>query len=201
MKVELRSEKLSELRKANYVPGVMYGKSIESTNIKVEKQALFDALSQYGKNMTFKIRLDGKYHHVYIKSVQSRVLKPGEILHFDLHRVTQTEVFQSHIPIEIVNQDKFLNKSLFIELVLNALNAEYSQGHGVQSIQVDVSKLELNDKIFVHDLKVSKDIIIKNDKNDVVLVVKERKMIQEEKEETTPSITTERDVKQDNILA
>jgi len=195
MKVDLRTEKVNELRKQNMVPGVMYGKSIESTNIQVEKQELLDALNTYGKNMTFKIRVDGKYHHVYIKSVQSRVLKPNDILHVDLHRVTPKEIFTSQIPIELVNQDAFLNKAQYVEVVMNHIQAEYSPGHGVQSVIVDVSNLNLNDKILVRDLKLPKGITVKNDLDDVVLLIKERKIVEEDNEETNEmnTISEEKD--------
>lgn len=179
MKVDLRIGKVNELRKQNVVPGVMYGRSIESTNIQVEKQELLNALNEYGKNRTFKIRVDGKYHHVYIKSVQSRILKPNDILHVDLHRVTPKEVFTSQIPIELINQDTFLNKPQFVEVVINHIQAEYSPGQGIQSILVDVSHLDLNDKVLVRDLKIPKGITVKNDLDDVVLLIKERKIVEE----------------------
>ncbi|TNF09280.1 MAG: 50S ribosomal protein L25 [Bacillota bacterium] len=183
MKIELRTERLSEIRNKNLVPGVMYGKSIESTNIQVDKQELLEALETYGKNMTFKARLDGKYHYVYIKSVQSRVLKPKNILHFDLHRVTEKETFTSHIPITVVNFEKFTNKSIHFELVLNQVTAEYTAESGQTTIELDVSKLKLGDKIHVKDLKVSEGVTILNHPEDIVLMIKETRVIEEEKDE------------------
>lgn len=184
MKVELRNEKLSHLRKENYVPGVMYGKSVESTNIKVEKQELLDALANYGKNMTFKIRLDGKYHHVYIKNVQSRVLKPSEILHFDLHRVTAKESITSQIPIELTGQEKFYNQSVYVDLLMNEVTAEYIPGQGQSSIVIDVSNLELGDQVLIKDLETNDKLKIKANPDEVVVSVKERKVVEESVEDT-----------------
>ncbi|MDO9628355.1 MAG: hypothetical protein Q7I99_00520, partial [Acholeplasmataceae bacterium] len=62
MKLELRTNKLSEVRKSNLVPGVMYGRSIESTSVQAEKSEVLEAIKTYGKNKTFKVRVDGKYH-------------------------------------------------------------------------------------------------------------------------------------------
>ena len=185
MKVELRNEKLSQIRKENYVPGVMYGKSIESTNIKVDKQELLDALKLYGKSMTFKIRLDGKYHHVYIKNVQSRVLKPSDILHVDLHRVTAKESITSHIPIELTGQEKFFDQSVYVDLLMNEVIAEYTPGQGLSSITIDVSHLELGDQIFIKDLVTNDKIKIKANPDEVVVSVKERKVVEEPVEDTS----------------
>lgn len=197
MKIELRTERLSEIRKKNLVPGVMYGKSIESTNIQVDQKELLEALDTYGKNMTFKARLDGKYHYVYIKSVQSRILKPKQILHFDLHRVTEKETFTSHIPITVVNFEKFTNKSIHFELVLNQVTAEYTAESGQTDIEIDVSKLNLGDKIHVKDLKVGEGVTILNHPEDIVLMIKETRVVEEEKEEKPVAPVAVEEVKEE----
>jgi large subunit ribosomal protein L25 len=197
MKLEIRTERLSEIRNKNLVPGVMYGKSIDSTNVQVDKQELFQALETYGKSMTFKVRLDNKYHHVYIKNVQSRVLKPKDILHFDLHRVTAKETFSSQIPIHVINQEKFIGGSEHVELMLNEVTAEYTPGSGMSSIEVDVSTLVLGDKVLVKDLKISKDMSIKNNQDDMVLMIKETRVV-EEPEETDEIIEIETVIEEEN---
>lgn len=180
MKIELRqNESLKDIRNQNYVPGVMYGKSMPSTNIKVEKQELLNAIATYGKSMVFKVRLDGKYHHVYIKGVQSKVLKPKEIIHVDLHRVTASEKITNPIPIELKGQEKFHHGSLHIDMNLNEIVAEYSPGQGVSSIVVDVSNLELGDQICVKDLKVDEALTLKDDPNHIILSIRENKVIEE----------------------
>lgn len=78
---------------------------------------------------------------------------------------------------------------------MNHIQAEYSPGHGIQSILVDVSNLNLNDKILVRDLKLPKGITVKNDLDDVVLLIKERKIVEEDNEETNEmnTISEEKD--------
>ena len=173
MKLEHRTEKLRDVRRKLLVPGVMYGKSIDSTSIQVEDKEFKEALKTYGKSMTFKARLDGKYHFVYIKNVQTNILKPSEIIHFDLHRVTAKETITAKIPVHMVGSEVFHNKKLYPELVLNEVTAEYIPGQGVSSIDVDVSKLELGDHILVKDLKLSEGLTLKDDPNHTVIMVKE----------------------------
>ncbi|MBU1143559.1 MAG: 50S ribosomal protein L25 [Firmicutes bacterium] len=184
MKIELRTEKLNELRKENIVPGVMYGRSIDSTSVQAEKNEVLEAIKTYGKNKTFKVRVDGKYHHVYIKNVQSNILNPHDIIHFDLHRVTPKETISTEIPVELKGKEAFYNKTLYASLELSEITAEYIPGSGVSSFDIDVSKLEINDEIKVKDLKVPKGITIKNDPNQTVVLMKEVNIAVEEEEKT-----------------
>ena len=184
MKLELRTEKLNDIRKENLVPGVMYGKSIESTSVQAEKSEVLDAIKTYGKHKTFKVRVDGKYHHVYIKNIQSNILNPHEIIHFDLHRVTPKETMTTQSPVELLGKEAFFNKTLYAELVLSEITAEYNPGSGVSSFDIDVSKLELGDEIKVKDLKVPKGITIKNDPDQIIVMMKEVHVVAEEEEKT-----------------
>jgi large subunit ribosomal protein L25 len=184
MKLEIRTDKLNEIRNKNLVPGVMYGKSIDSTSVQAEKSEVLEAIKTYGKHKTFKVRVDGKYHHVYLKNIQSNILNPHEIIHFDLHRVTPKETMTTQIPVELIGKEVFFNKSLNAELVLSDITAEYNPGSGVSSFDVDVSRLELGDEIKVRDLKVPKGITIKNDLDQTVVIMKEVHIAVEEEEKT-----------------
>jgi len=182
MKLELRTEKLNEIRKENLVPGVMYGKSIESTSVQAEKSEVLAAIKTYGKHKTFKVRVDGKYHYVYLKNIQSNILNPNDIIHFDLHRVTPKETMTTQIPVQLLGKEVFFNDTLYAELILSEITAEYNPGSGVSSFDVDVSKLKLGDEIKVKDLVVPKGIKIKNDLDQTVVMMKEVHLVVEEDE-------------------
>jgi large subunit ribosomal protein L25 len=190
MKLELRTNKLSEVRKANYIPGVMYGRSIESLSIQTEKPEFFEALKTYGKNKTFKVRVDSKYHHVYIKDVQSNVLHPNDIIHFSLHRVTPKESMIMEIPVNLLGKEVFFNDTLFPELVLSEISAEYIAGSGISSFDLDVSKLKLGDEIKIKDLVVPKGVTIKHDLDQTIVVIKEVRLAAEE-EKTVDKVIVE----------
>ncbi len=183
MKLELRTEKLRKVRAAHKIPGVMFGKSIESTSIQVEEKAFKDALKTYGKSMTFEATLDGKKHQVYIQNVSTQVLKPDEVIHFDLHRVSETETISAVLHIVLVGKEVFFDSGLFIHEELSEVHAEFKPGHGISKITVDVSELKEGDIIRVKDLNVPEDVKIKADPEHVVLEIREVKVVPEETEE------------------
>lgn len=179
MKLELRTQPLNRVRAQGLIPGVMYGRSIESTSVQVEDKAFKDALKAFGKNMTFKAKLDGKTHTVYIKNVQRNILKPSEIIHFDLHRISATETITAHIPIVIKGKEIFYQTRAFPQQALSALTAEVSDGSGMQQIEVDVSGLEVGDAIYVKDLILGEGIKIKDDPEHMIVVIKESSVVEE----------------------
>jgi large subunit ribosomal protein L25 len=182
MKLEIRTQKLNIIRKNHLVPGVIFGKSIDSQSIQAENIEVLEAIKTYGMNQVFKVRLDGKYHYVYIKSVQKDILKPNEIIHFSLLRVTPKEVMTQQIPIVLIGKDTFFNQAIYLDLILPMITAEYIYGSGISSFDIDVSKLKTGDEIKVKDLKVPEGITIKNDMDQVILILKDIDRSKEEEE-------------------
>ena len=179
MKLEKRTEKLNRVRAKNLAPGNMFGKSIDSVSVQADQKELSDAIKTYGTNMTFKVTLDGTVHNVYIKNVQSNILKPSTIIHFDLHRVSETETISAQIPIVVVGKEAFFQSRAYPQQTLTSVQAEYTVGHGIQSIEVDVSALEVGDAIHVKDLDVSDKIVLKDDPETLVVAIKESASVEE----------------------
>ena len=64
MKIEKRVEKLNKIRKEGFVPGVIYGKQIESTPIQASYKEVVDAYNQYANTKTFKEKKNSKKNKV-----------------------------------------------------------------------------------------------------------------------------------------
>lgn len=173
MKVNLRTRSLREVRKDRMIPGVMYGKSIESTTIEVDEKAFKEALEEYGKSMTFKVTLDGKKHNVYIKSVQSNILRPHDIIHFELHRIAKDETVSASIPVVILGKEELRKKRLYVQMGLSEISCEYAAGSGIQHFEFDASEMEIDDTVFVKDIEVPKGVTIHEDPEQIVFIVKE----------------------------
>jgi large subunit ribosomal protein L25 len=185
MKITVRTENLRKVRAQNLVPGVMYGRSIDSIAVQVDTKSIQEALKAYGKNMTFQVELDGEVHNVYIKNVQSNILKPSEIIHFDLHCLSASETVSASIPIEILGKEAFYQSRAYPQQGLTSLEAEYAVGFGMSSMEIDISNMQVGDAIYVKDLKVSEGVTLKDDPDQLIIMIKESS---EAEEETTDSI-------------
>lgn len=172
MKLQERKESLRVVRQNQLVPGIMYGKNIEATSVAADYKEFIQHLNEYGKSMTFKVKLDGKTHQVYIKDVQVDPLNQRNIVHFDLIRVTATSTITAEIPVYLDNKEKVESRGMIVQQLLNTVETEYGVGKGIQAFHIDVSGLDQGDALYVKDIEVPEGLkILEGDEKMVVNVV------------------------------
>jgi large subunit ribosomal protein L25 len=179
MKVALRKRSLKEIRKEHLVPGVIYGKSVESTPIEVDEKVLLETLKTYGKNMTFDVSIGRKKHQAYIKHIQSEVLKPNHVIHFELHALAKDETIHASIPVVLIGKEVLENDRLFIQFNTPNIDCEYAPGLAVTHFEFDVSKLKSGDQLHISDLVIPKGITVHHKQDLVILSVKDGVMMED----------------------
>ncbi len=151
------------LRRANRVPGVIYGGGTDPQSITLDGFQLGNALEHeafYSHVLTLKV--DGKAQTAVLKDLQRHPYKPT-IVHADFLRVSAKDTIRMHVPIHYINEDKaygvkqeggqiFHNLS-DIEIACEARNLpEY--------IEVDLTDVHLGQTIHLSDLKLPKGVEI-----------------------------------------
>lgn len=189
MLLKLRKDSPKEVRQNKMVPGVIYGNKFETTSIQVDEKELQQAYNDYGQTVTFKVKLGRKNHLVYIKDLQHDLMNANRIIHFDLLKVSEDAVLTANIPVNFIGREIVEGKRLIVNIVLPTVSAQYPAESGVASFDVDISDLDINDAIYVKDLKVDKEIKILDDPEQMILIVKEPTLVVEEEE--TETETTE----------
>ena len=179
MQLEKRSEKGKNIRKDGLLPGVIYGKEMAPTNVKVSDKAFKKALKEFGKNMVFDVDLDGKKHKVYFKDYQVNPIKHGEVWSFDLQKVSANDTMTTDIAVNIIGREKFEGKSLLVQQILNSIHCEYPVGEGVSHFDLDVSALEQGDAIYVKDIEVPKNFKVLSDLDAMVVNVQVPSAVEE----------------------
>ena len=140
MELEMRKEKKTLTRKQQMVPGVLYGRTIKSIAVKVGAKELKKAYRDFGKSITFKAKLEGKAHQVYIKDIQNDPLDRNKILHFDMIKVSASDKMTANIPVHEIGKSDVEKKGFIVQLLTPTLEAEYQVGKGVASIErIDVA--------------------------------------------------------------
>ncbi len=198
MKLQQRNEPLNTLRSNNKVPGIMYGRNIEATSVAVDYKEFMQHLHDYGKSMTFNVKLDGKTHQVYIKDVQVDPLNQRNVLHFDLIRVTATSTITADIPVYLDHKEKVESRGMIVQQLINAVETEYGVGKGIQAFHIDVSNLEQGDALYVKDIEVPEGMkILEGDEKMVVNVVmptiEEEPSDEEDEEEVEVEVIKQKD--------
>jgi large subunit ribosomal protein L25 len=171
MKLEQRKESLNVIRSNNKVPGIMYGKNIDATSVAADYKEFIQHLGEFGKSMTFKVKLDGKTHQVYIKDVQVDPLNQRNIVHFDLIRVTASSTITAEIPVYLDHKEKVESRGMIVQQLLNTVETEYGVGKGIQAFHIDVSTLDQGDALYVKDIEVPEGLKILEDAEKMVVNV------------------------------
>ncbi|MFK5883521.1 MAG: 50S ribosomal protein L25 [Candidatus Izemoplasma sp.] len=198
MKIQVRTEKGSKVRSKNLIPGVLYGKGIESTSISVNALEFTKMYYLKGTSKTFEVTLEGKTHIVYIKDIQSFPCAGNTACHFDLVKISKDANMNSKVRVSYNNHSLVEKLGLMLNTVTEYIEIEYAVGKGISAIDLDVSALVDGDILLVSDLTVPKGVKILSNPEDVVVSVSKRKedyldTLDEEEEEVEVEYTKQKE--------
>ncbi len=182
MKIQTRIKKGSKVRDAHTVPGVIYGKGMESTSITADIMEFTKMFRKMGTSRTFEVSLEGEKHLVYIKEVQPLPSNLNQARHFDLVKVSKDDTMTSKVRIYFANKDAISKKGLILNTVLETLEVEYAVGKGVSQLELDVENLEEHGSLIVSDIVIPEGVKVLSNLDDVVVTVSRPKeeVIEEE---------------------
>ncbi len=171
MLCEKRTEKLAVIRNDRKVPGVIYGKKMESTPVQVDYKEFLKTYRQYGKSMSFKIKLGGKNHTVYFKAIQVDPINQLNFLHFDLQKVSVTDTITAQIPLYLIGKDIVEKKGLVVQQLVSSVETEFPVSQGISNFELNVSELEGNDTLHIKDIELPSGFKILNNADQMIVNV------------------------------
>ncbi len=130
------------LRRANKVPGIIYGGSGAPEMIEIHHNELLLALRKEAfQSSVISIKLDGKVQTVLLRDAQMHAYRPL-VLHVDFLRVDATHAVHQKVPLHFVNADLAPGVKIAGGTVSHAMN------------EIDVTCLPLDLPAFIEvDLK------------------------------------------------
>lgn len=154
------------IRRANQVPGVVYGHGAEPVHVALPGHDLLLALRT--ANVLIGLEIDGKDALVIPKAVQRHPLK-GTIEHVDLLTVKRGEKVEVEIAVHA--EGDLAPGSNLLEFVLNTLLVEAEATHIPESVTVSVAGLDAGDSIAAKDIPLPKGSVLAGDENAIVIQV------------------------------
>lgn len=144
------------LRKEGKIPGVIYGKTLkENINISIVLKD-FLGLLKTGERL-LDLDVNGSLTHVLLKAVQHGTYD-HEILHADFRAVSDTDIVEIALEIELHGDAAGVAKGGMLEQNLHQINARCTPKDMPEKVVVDVSKMNLGDILFVKDLPAMKGV-------------------------------------------
>lgn len=185
LNVELREQTgkgpARRLRAAGQLPGVVYGKDLNSQPIIVDPKGLAKSIETNGWNVLYRLKgtpgLNGKV--VILKDAAIDPLS-RDLISAEFHAINLKEKAEFTIPVNIVGTAAGQEEGGSLDLIRKELDVYCLPSEVPNAIDIDVSALEIGDTIHIEDVVPPAGVEMVFDVNFTVVTVS---YIQEEVEE------------------
>jgi large subunit ribosomal protein L25 len=200
LNVELRSKTgkgiSRQLRMADMVPGVVYGKGMDPIAVSIKYRELRAALAgEGGQNNLITLVGGGSLDQsmAIIVDLQRDAIK-GTYKHVDLHRVNMNEKLRVTVAVVLKGESIGVKEGGLLDLAHHELHVECLPGNIPDHIEIDITTLAVAHSIHVSDLILPEGVkVLDNPKTPVVSVLgrlKEEAPVETLSPTPTPTPTT-----------
>ena len=161
---------LKTLRNSGKVPAIVYGYGTKNTSVKVDEVEFIKVIREVGRNGVIELGVGSKTIKVMVSDYQFDPLK-NQITHIDFLAINMSEERTVEVPVQLVGEAAGAKEGGVVEQPLFDLEVTATPDNIPESIEVDITELEVNDSISVSDLKTTGNFTIENDENDSVVTV------------------------------
>src|SRR5450631_628505 len=166
LNVELRSKTgkgiSRQLRMADMVPGVVYGKGMDPIAVSVKYRELRAATAgEGGQNNLITLVGGGSLDQsmAIIVDLQRDAIK-GTYKHVDLHRVNMTEKLRVTVPIVLTGESIGVKEGGLLDFAHHELHVECLPGNIPDCITIDVTDLKIAHSIHISEIVLPEGITI-----------------------------------------
>jgi large subunit ribosomal protein L25 len=171
------------LRRDGNVPGVVYGGGEDPVAFEVEARTLRNALAHAGAVLELKID-SAPATPVVVKDLTRHPVS-GETVHVDLLRVRLDQAIQASVVLELVGADDApgVKEGGVLEHVTRELTIEALPTDIPDSVQHDVSQMEINDTLTLESLSAPQGVTLLDDPETVIATLTPPRLQVEEEPE------------------
>ena len=167
----LTGKQVNRLRREGVLPGVVFGGHKDSTNVQTDQREFERGYRRWGNTtlMTLEGLADGD-QPVLIHDVTRSTLT-GRLLHVDFLRVSLTEKVHAVVPVHFVGESPAVKGGGVLVHAKSEINVEAFPQDIPHAIDLDLSGLlEIDDSLYVRDLKVDASKVEILDDGDELIV-------------------------------
>jgi large subunit ribosomal protein L25 len=164
------SRSARRMRREGLVPGVIYGGGEDAQHFAVDARVLRNTLAHAAQ--VIEVAIAGASTNVLIKDVQRHPVR-GEAIHLDLLRVRMDQAIHATVPIEFHGAEEapgVVEGGIFNQ-ELREVNIEALPGDIPDSIQYDVSGLEMNATVALDVLVAPRGVTLLDEPETVIATI------------------------------
>lgn len=193
---QVLGKKVNTLRRQGLLPGVVFGGHADSTPVETDQHTFELSYRRWGNTTLLALTgLDGGEVPALVYDV-SRDPVSGRMLHVDFARVSLTEKTHADVPLHFVNESPAVRTLGAVLLhARSEVNVEAFPQDMPRAIEVDLSGLlEIDDAIFVRDIKVDATTLRITDDPDELVVKAVPVKVEEEPKAAEAAVPAEGEV-------
>jgi len=189
-----------KVRRDGLVPAVVYGKGMESFNLRVDPKALQQAIAtEAGWNTLITLKGDGPFDGkvVILKDMQLDAIR-RDVQHVDFLAINLKNKITVMVPVHPVGKSRGEKEGGTLQLVRHELEVLCLPTEIPTAVEIDVTELNVGDVVHIQDISLPAGVEAPHDVNFTVLTVMGRKAEEvepgeegEEAEETKEETTEE----------
>jgi len=161
-----------KVRSTGGIPGVVYGRAFgDPLAVVVDAKDLRAALVSHGGSAVLNLEIEGRGSTPAI--VQDRQLDviTKRLIHVDLHAISLDEMVEAHVPIVLVGSSPGVKEGGILDFVVREVTVECLPTDIPDSIQVDISELNMFDNVHARDIKVAEGVKIVEDPDEIIVSI------------------------------
>lgn len=158
-------------RRAGSIPAIIYCKGKENKNLVIDAREWSHVAKHDIKLVDLK-KEDGELCKALIKEIQEDFLK-GNVLHIDFQEVRMDEVITASVSVYAMPGTVPVGLSMggILEQPMHEIEVSCLPGDLPETIEVDISKIELEQSLHVKDIVMPKGVTAVSDPNGIVFHV------------------------------
>jgi large subunit ribosomal protein L25 len=178
MNIELRSKTgkgvSRQLRRAEMVPGVVYGKRMDPVAVSIKYRDLQDAMAgEGGQNNLITLVGGGSLDQAMaiVADLQRDAIK-GTYKHVDLHKVNMNEKLRLNVPVVLKGTAIGVKEGGLLDFAHHELHVECLPGNIPDHIEINIAELKIAHSIHVNEIALPEGVkVLDNPKTPVVSVL------------------------------
>lgn len=176
LNIELRSKTgkgiSRQLRKQGLIPGIVYGKGMESVPVSLNPKELVAALAEAGNNTLLALKgvesLEGS-----MAIVTDAFVNPlrGTVGHVDLHRINLSEKVRVEVKLHTVGTAVGVKEGGLLDVTAHSIEVECLPSDIPEFINIDITNLGIGQSIHVGELQIPAGLKVLSDSRASVVSV------------------------------
>jgi large subunit ribosomal protein L25 len=176
------SRPAGRLRREGKVPAVVYGLDTDVMNVTVPALELQHILTgEAGANALITLKCDGNDILTLARQIQRHPTR-GDLVHVDFVRIRRDVAVQAEVPVHLEGEAAGVRDGGILEQLVFTLSIEAKPADIPNSLEVDVSALEIGSQLRIEDLTIPAGVTTTHEPDEIVVQVVMPRVVEEEPE-------------------